>query len=252
LRPLCSISAPRSHVRSAGRRRDRPRCEPLCSNERRFIGIATTAPTAHSASKAPTLLAHLLGDRAAHDAVTVLAGPEPQRVQSAGYEQGVVLGRGWRRARRCRRDRGTERSDARRQDRRPAARRMGSTAASRPGLLPRDRPPGPVRTSARTPYARAYFPASRGVELPPGGALTRGRPRLAAELELDVDHPSNVLAGARYLKYLINRYHRTDLALARTTPARRRSTAPVARRTPRRRRHVANVQRRRAALAGCA
>jgi hypothetical protein len=77
-------------------------------------------------------------------------------------------------------------------------------------------------------------------------------PSTAAELELDVDHPSNVLAGARYLKYLINRYHRTDLALARTTPARRRSTAPVARRTPRRRRHVANVQRRRAALAGCA
>lgn len=40
-------------------------------------------------------------------------------------------------------------------------------------------------------------------------------PSTAAELRLDADHPaSNVLAGARYLRQLLDRFHSTDLALA--------------------------------------
>lgn len=40
-------------------------------------------------------------------------------------------------------------------------------------------------------------------------------PSTAAELRLDADHPtSNVLAGARYLQQLLQRFHSTDLALA--------------------------------------
>jgi peptidoglycan DL-endopeptidase CwlO len=40
-------------------------------------------------------------------------------------------------------------------------------------------------------------------------------PSTAAELQLDVDRPeTNVLAGARYLRQLLDRFHSTDLALA--------------------------------------
>lgn len=40
-------------------------------------------------------------------------------------------------------------------------------------------------------------------------------PGTAAELELDPDHPpSNVLAGARYLRLLLDRFQSADLALA--------------------------------------
>jgi soluble lytic murein transglycosylase-like protein len=40
-------------------------------------------------------------------------------------------------------------------------------------------------------------------------------PSTAAELRLDADRPtSNVLAGARYLEQLLQRFHSTDLALA--------------------------------------
>lgn len=40
-------------------------------------------------------------------------------------------------------------------------------------------------------------------------------PSTAHELALDVDHPaSNVLAGARYLRLMFDRFHSTDLALA--------------------------------------
>jgi soluble lytic murein transglycosylase-like protein len=40
-------------------------------------------------------------------------------------------------------------------------------------------------------------------------------PSTAAELRLDADRPaSNVLAGARYLEQLLERFHSTDLALA--------------------------------------
>ena len=40
-------------------------------------------------------------------------------------------------------------------------------------------------------------------------------PSTAHELALDPDHaPSNVLAGARYLRLMLDRFHSTDLALA--------------------------------------
>jgi peptidoglycan DL-endopeptidase CwlO len=40
-------------------------------------------------------------------------------------------------------------------------------------------------------------------------------PSAAHELSLDADHPpSNVLAGARYLRLMLDRFHSTDLALA--------------------------------------
>jgi soluble lytic murein transglycosylase-like protein len=40
-------------------------------------------------------------------------------------------------------------------------------------------------------------------------------PSTAASLNLDPDQPaSNVLAGARYLQLLLERFHSTDLALA--------------------------------------
>jgi soluble lytic murein transglycosylase-like protein len=40
-------------------------------------------------------------------------------------------------------------------------------------------------------------------------------PSTARELALDADHPpSNVLAGARYLRMMLERFHSTDLALA--------------------------------------
>jgi soluble lytic murein transglycosylase-like protein len=77
-------------------------------------------------------------------------------------------------------------------------------------------------------------------------------PSTAAELKLNVDHPTeNVLAGARYLKILLDRYHRTDLALAAynagPTLVDRVGGAPWAETQT----YVANVQQRWAALAGC-
>ena len=45
--------------------------------------------------------------------------------------------------------------------------------------------------------------------------LLQVRPSTAHELSLDPDHPpSNVLAGARYLRLMLDRFHSTDLALA--------------------------------------
>jgi soluble lytic murein transglycosylase-like protein len=45
--------------------------------------------------------------------------------------------------------------------------------------------------------------------------LLQVMPSTAAELRLDADRPdSNVLAGARYLEKLLERFHSTDLALA--------------------------------------
>jgi soluble lytic murein transglycosylase-like protein len=78
-------------------------------------------------------------------------------------------------------------------------------------------------------------------------------PSTAAELKLDADRPeSNVLAGARYLKQLLDRYHRTDLALAAynagPTAVDRAGGAPYSETQT----YVANVQQRWAALAGCA
>ena len=71
-------------------------------------------------------------------------------------------------------------------------------------------------------------------------------------LNLDVNSPSaNVLAGARYLKILLDRYSRTDLALAAynagPTAVDRAGGAPG----PETFSYVANVQARWAALKGC-
>ena len=71
-------------------------------------------------------------------------------------------------------------------------------------------------------------------------------------LNLDVNSPSaNVLAGARYLKILLDRYSRTDLALAAynagPTAVDRAGGAPG----PETFAYVANVQARWAALKGC-
>jgi soluble lytic murein transglycosylase-like protein len=100
-----------------------------------------------------------------------------------------------------------------------------------------------VESSFR-PQARSHADA-RG--------LLQVLPSTAAELKLDVDHPaSNVLAGARYLKYLLDRYHRTDLALAAynagPTAVDRVGGAPYSETQT----YIANVQQRWASLAGCA
>jgi peptidoglycan DL-endopeptidase CwlO len=78
-------------------------------------------------------------------------------------------------------------------------------------------------------------------------------PSTARSLKLDVDRPeTNVLAGARYLRLLLDRYSSTDLALAAynagpTAVDRAGGIAP----TPETVAYVANVQARWRALAGC-
>ena len=77
-------------------------------------------------------------------------------------------------------------------------------------------------------------------------------PSTAASLKLNVDNPvTNVLAGARYLKLLLDRYARTDLALAAynagPTAVDRAGGAPTGETVS----YVANVQQRWAELAGC-
>ena len=78
-------------------------------------------------------------------------------------------------------------------------------------------------------------------------------PATAASLKLSADNPSsNVLAGARYLRLLLDRYSRTDLALAAynagPTAVDHAGGAPW-RETQT---YIANVQQRWASLAGCA
>ena len=77
-------------------------------------------------------------------------------------------------------------------------------------------------------------------------------PSTGKSLNLSVDTPSsNVLAGARYLKILLDRYQRTDLALAAynagPTAVDRAGGAPG----PETLAYIANVQARWAALKGC-
>ncbi len=78
-------------------------------------------------------------------------------------------------------------------------------------------------------------------------------PATAASLKLDPNDPeSNVLAGARYLKLLVDRYHSTDAALAAynagpTAVDRAGGVAPSSETLT----YVANVQSRWRALAGC-
>jgi soluble lytic murein transglycosylase-like protein len=82
--------------------------------------------------------------------------------------------------------------------------------------------------------------------------LLQVTPTTAASLKLDVDDPaSNVLAGARYLRLMLDRFQRTDLALAAynagPTVVDRLGRAP----TQETQTYIANVQQRWAALAGC-
>jgi soluble lytic murein transglycosylase-like protein len=77
-------------------------------------------------------------------------------------------------------------------------------------------------------------------------------PTTAAELKLNVDDPaSNVLAGARYLRLMLDRFQRTDLALAAynagPTLVDQLGRAPSQETET----YIANVQQRWAALAGC-
>jgi soluble lytic murein transglycosylase-like protein len=77
-------------------------------------------------------------------------------------------------------------------------------------------------------------------------------PATAAELKLDpLRSETNVLAGARYLKLMLDRYHSTDLALAAynagPTAVDRAGGAPGAQTQT----YVSNVQSRWRTLAGC-
>ena len=86
-------------------------------------------------------------------------------------------------------------------------------------------------------YRRAFEAASRDTDLPLAMLVAVGQvesnlqanarssadargllqvlPSTGAELKLDVNRPeTNVLAGARYLRLLLNRFHSPDLALA--------------------------------------
>lgn len=77
-------------------------------------------------------------------------------------------------------------------------------------------------------------------------------PATGASLKLDVNDPTmNVLAGARYLRLLLDRYSRTDLALAAYNAGPTRIDANHDVLGPISMRYVANVEDRWAALAGC-
>ena len=77
-------------------------------------------------------------------------------------------------------------------------------------------------------------------------------PATGASLKLDVNDPAaNVLAGARYLRILLDRYDRTDLALAAYNAGPTRIDADHDVLGPISMRYVANVEARWAALAGC-
>jgi peptidoglycan DL-endopeptidase CwlO len=82
--------------------------------------------------------------------------------------------------------------------------------------------------------------------------LLQVTPTTAAELKLNVNDPaSNVLAGARYLRLMLDRFQRTDLALAAynagPTVVERLGRAP----SQETQTYIANVEQRWAALAGC-
>lgn len=77
-------------------------------------------------------------------------------------------------------------------------------------------------------------------------------PATGASLELNVDKPAtNVLAGSRYLRLLLDRYGRTDLALAAYNAGPTRIDEDHDVLGPISMRYVANVEARWAALAGC-
>ena len=82
--------------------------------------------------------------------------------------------------------------------------------------------------------------------------LLQVMPATARSLRLDANKPStNVLAGARYLKILLERYSRTDLALAAYNAGPTAVDAAGGAPWPETQTYVANVQQRWASLAGC-
>ena len=88
----------------------------------------------------------------------------------------------------------------------------------------------------------------------PAGArgLLQLMPTTAAELRLDPDHPpSNVLAGARYLKQLLDRFRSTNLALAAYNAGPTAVTRAGGVLTPGIQAYVENVTARWRSLAGC-
>jgi soluble lytic murein transglycosylase-like protein len=77
-------------------------------------------------------------------------------------------------------------------------------------------------------------------------------PATGTSLRLDVNNPAtNVLAGARYLRLLLDRYNRTDLALAAYNAGPTRIDANHDVLGPISMRYVANVEARWVALADC-
>jgi soluble lytic murein transglycosylase-like protein len=96
-----------------------------------------------------------------------------------------------------------------------------------------------------------FDPAARSTAGARG--LLQVLPSTAASLKLDVNKPdSNVLAGARYLKLMLDRYQSTDQALAAynagPTAVDRAGGVSPSRETAT---YVANVQHRWRVLAGC-
>ena len=82
--------------------------------------------------------------------------------------------------------------------------------------------------------------------------LLQVQPATGASLKLNVNNPAaNVLAGARYLRILLDRYNRTDLALAAYNAGPTRIDLEHDVLGPISMRYVANVEARWAALAGC-
>jgi soluble lytic murein transglycosylase-like protein len=74
-------------------------------------------------------------------------------------------------------------------------------------------------STLRCPLPKRYRPAferaARDTELPLALLTAVARTSTARELSLNANRaPSNVLAGARYLRLMLDRFHSTDLALA--------------------------------------
>jgi len=143
----------------------------------------------------------------------------------------------------------------------PALPEGGVSAAGRCPIPARFRPAF-VRASRATGQQLAMLVAVAEVEsrfqaTARSGADARGLlqvlPATAASLDLDVNRPaSNVLAGALYLKQLLDRYRSTDAALAAynagpTAVDRAGGEAPSLETLT----YVANVQQRWRALSGC-
>ena len=142
----------------------------------------------------------------------------------------------------------------------PALPAKGLTASNR-CPIPAKLRPAFVRAANDTGFQLSMLVAVAQVEsrLQPNArsatdarGLLQVMPSTAAALKLDIDKPSlNVLAGARYLRLLLDRYARTDLALAAynvgpTTVDRAGGVLG-----PAGMRYVLDVEQRWSALSGC-